>query len=104
MNLKEAYREFRDMLTYVALYAPDPPAPGALTAEAALQQLFSLFSTLRIRERDRGAIEWLKSCNEQLRAGRDFFQQGDSRAGRERMREAQRYLDWAQSRKPHVPE
>jgi hypothetical protein len=92
------------MLTYVALYAPDPPAPGALTAEAALQQLFSLFSNLRIRERDRGALDWLNFCHTELRAARDLFHPGDTKAGRDRMREGQRYLDLAQSRKSHVPE
>jgi hypothetical protein len=104
MNLQEAYRDCRDMLTYVALYAPDPPAPGALTAEAALQQLFSLYSNLRIREKDGGALDCLNFCHKELRAGRDFFHQGDTRAGRDRMREAQQYLDLAQSRKSHVRE
>jgi len=99
MNLEVAYQDLQHLLTYVALYAPELPAPDALPAEDALKQLFSLFSNLRIREKHQGALEWLKSCHEQMRAGRDSFLQGDFRAWRDRMLEAKRYLDYAQGQK-----
>jgi hypothetical protein len=102
-QLNSFYCKAIDFTTYVKLAAPDFPKEANLTCELALDRILTYLDSLREKDDDPTAKQWLRLAWNEVKAAEKSFEQKNDREGRKMLDSARTYLQYAAERKSMEP-
>jgi hypothetical protein len=100
-DLSEIKKEAKDMFSFILISCPDwHPLLKEMTTAKAFNHMIDLLNIVLEKAKADNAKQWLRICLQELRTSWKHYEDGNLKAGRETIQQAEEYFNNAISKKP----